>query len=39
MEFNLIGSGYLKEQYKSRILQMDNVYFEEKMEREAFIKS
>ena len=37
MEFNLIGSGYLKEQYKSRILQMDNVYIEEKMERGAFI--
>ncbi len=38
IEFNLIGSGYLKKQYKSRISQMNNVCFEEKMEREAFIK-
>ena len=38
VEFNLIGSGYLKDIYMSRILQFDNVFFEEKMERETFIK-
>lgn len=38
IEFNLIGSGYLKEQYMSRVLQLENVFFKEKMERETFIK-
>ena len=25
IEFNLVGSGYLKEQYMSRVLQLENV--------------
>jgi len=38
IQFNLIGSGYLKEQYKFRLSKLSNVYFAEKMSREDFIE-
>ena len=38
IQFNLIGSGYLKEKYKLRLSQLDNVYFAEKMNREEFME-
>tara|TARA_X000000950_G_C13855896_1_gene636525 strand:+ start:541 stop:1731 length:1191 start_codon:yes stop_codon:yes gene_type:complete len=37
IEFNFIGSGYLKEDFQNRLSKFENVYFEEKMEREDFI--
>ena len=38
IEFNLIGSGYLKEDYKTRLSQFENVIFNEKMQRESFVQ-
>ena len=38
IQFNFIGAGYLKKEYKLRLLEYDNIFFYEKMDRWSFIK-
>ena len=38
IQFNFIGAGYLRKEYKLRILEYDNIFFYEKMDRWSFKK-